>query len=364
MASTGSKPVIFSGHEDFRLRIVLSTLSGRSVKITGIRSEDLEPGLRDYEVSFLRLIEQLTNGSLIEISYTGTTIIYKPGLLIGGTHTHTCPLTRGIGYFIEPVLLLAPFGKKATNITFHGITSSSTDLGVDTIRTAVFPVLQRFGIERSELRIVKRGAPPLGGGEVHLSMPHLILHPTTLHATYTPEISKIRGIAYSTRVSPASVNRIVEAAREVLRPTQCETFIYTDVARGDESGKSPGFGVTIVAETKAGWAFTAEGIAGAGETPEDLGKATAAKLLEEISLGGVVCRNQVSLAMVLMVLGKEDIGRICIGAGVVDEKFVRTLRMIKKFWGVEVLIREQNGGDELICSVKGTGFVSASKKIA
>lgn len=46
MASTGSKPVTFTGHEDFRLRIVLATLSGRAVKISNIRSDDLEPGLR------------------------------------------------------------------------------------------------------------------------------------------------------------------------------------------------------------------------------------------------------------------------------------------------------------------------------
>lgn len=363
MASTGSKPVSFTGHDDFRLRIVLSTLSGRAVKISGIRSDDLEPGLRDYEVSFLRLIEAVTNGSLIEISYTGTTVIYRPGLIIGGTHTHKCPLTRGMGYFIEPMLLLAPFGKKALSLTLTGITSSELDLGVDTIRTAVFPVMQKFGIDRQELRIVKRGAPPLGGGEVHLSLPHLVLQPSTIHATSTPEINKIRGISYSTRVSPASVNRIVEAAREVFKPTKCETFIYTDVARGDESGKSPGFGVTIVAETKTGWAFTAEGIATPGLVPEDLGRHSAAKLLEEVSLGGVVGRNQVQMAIIYMVLGKEDIGRLCLGKNVVDAKFVRLLRAVKSFWGIEALIREQNDS-EIICSIKGSGFVSSSKKIA
>lgn len=363
MASTGSKPVAFTGHDDFRLRITLATLSGRAVKISGIRSDDLEPGLRDYEVSFLRLIEAVTNGSLIEISYTGTTVVYRPGLIIGGTHTHKCPLSRGMGYFIEPMLLLAPFGKKPLSLTLTGITSSQLDLGVDTIRTAVFPVMQRFGIDRQELRIVKRGAAPLGGGEVHLSLPHLVLQPTTVHATSAPEINKIRGIAYSTRVSPAAVNRIVEAAREVLKPTRCETFVYTDVARGEESGKSPGFGVTLVAETKAGWAYTAEGVGAAGGVPEDLGKLVAAKLLEEVSLGGVVGRNQVQMAIVYMVLGKEDIGRLCLGRDVVDAKFVRLLRAVKAFWGIEALIREE-GDNELICSIKGSGFVSSSKKIA
>jgi RNA 3'-terminal phosphate cyclase-like protein len=250
-------------------------------------------------------------------------------------------------------------------ISFKGITSSKLDIGVDTIRTSIFPVLQKFGIDRQELRIVNRGSEPLGGGEVVLSCPHLVLQPNTLHALSTPAVDKIRGIAYSTRVSPASVNRIIESARQVLKRTGCETFIYSDVARGEESGKSPGFGVTIVAETKNGWAISCEQVASSGSVPEDLGYEAALKLLEQISYGGVVGKNQIELAIVLMILGKEDIGRIIVGKEVVDAKVVRLLRCIKSFWNLEVVFKELSDNEnELLLSVKGTGFVSASKKIA
>ena len=36
----------FSGHEHLRTRLVLSLLSGKSLKVTGIRSQDKDPGLR------------------------------------------------------------------------------------------------------------------------------------------------------------------------------------------------------------------------------------------------------------------------------------------------------------------------------
>ncbi|ODQ68013.1 18S rRNA biogenesis protein [Nadsonia fulvescens var. elongata DSM 6958] len=361
--SSNKNILVLTGHEDFRRRLVMSTLSGKAVKITQIRSEDTEPGLRDYEVSFLRLMESITNGSVIEISYTGTTILYKPGLIVGGTFTHNCPLSRSVGYYIEPVLLMAPFGKKATDITFKGITSGEKDLGVDIIRTSIFPVMQKFGIDRQELRIVKRGSMPKGGGEVKLHLPHLVLQPQTLHATKTPQITKLRGISYSTRVSPATVNRMIESARAVLKPTGCETFIYSDVARGEDSGLSPGFGIALVAETKAGWNISVEGIGAAGSVPEDLGAEIARKLLEEISVGGVLSRNQLEMGIIYMVLGKEDIGRVKIGKGSIDERFVRLLRDIKAFWGIELRIKEDDDG-ELIVTVRGTGFVSASKKIA
>ena len=84
--------VTFSGPELFSYRLALSFLSGRPVKITSIRSNDTNPGLKgrknamyasvplelmldcgsaDYEVSLLRLLEKVTNGTVIEISYTG-----------------------------------------------------------------------------------------------------------------------------------------------------------------------------------------------------------------------------------------------------------------------------------------------------
>jgi RNA 3'-terminal phosphate cyclase-like protein len=173
------------------------------------------------------------------------------------------------------MLILAPFGKKALTLTLHGITTTDKDIGVDCIRAAMFPVMEKFGIMRQELRIVKRGSSPDGGGEVVLHMPHLVLQPNTIHALNPNKITRIRGVAYSTRISPASVNRIVDAARDVLKDTLVDTFIYSDAARGDEAGKSPGFGVTIVAETKAGWPIVAEGVGTKGSVPEDLGRDVA-----------------------------------------------------------------------------------------
>lgn len=361
MSSTTNKPVTFSTTQDFRTRLVLSTLCGRPIRITQIRSNDTDPGLKDYEVSFLRLLEAITNGSAIEISYTGTTVIYKPGIIVGGEHTHHCPLTRGIGYYIEPLLILGAFGKKELKITFKGITSSSKDLGVDTIRTAFFPVLEKFGYIDPQLKIVKRGAEPKGGGEAILTM-RAIKQPNTLHATDTPQVVKIRGIAYSTRVSPDSVNRIVDAARTVLRPTGVDTHIYTDVARGNDCGLSPGFGVTIVAEAKNNFTVSAEGVGAAGVVPEDVGTRVAQQLLEEISKSGAVTKSQIPMTLIMMLLGKEDLGRLVIGKNSVDERLVRLLRYIKQLWNNEILLR-QHSDTEIMCSVKGTGFISAAKRV-
>ena len=59
------------GSQHFRQRLVLATLTGRAVRIDDIRARDISPGLKDFEASFLRLLEKLTDGCLVEINETG-----------------------------------------------------------------------------------------------------------------------------------------------------------------------------------------------------------------------------------------------------------------------------------------------------
>lgn len=363
--SSRSNITVFQGTRNFRLRLILSTLSGKPIKIEKIRSDDLNPGLKDYEVSFLRLLEAVTNGGRIEISYTGTTVIYHPGLIIGGEYTHVCPDSKPVGYFIEPLLYIAPFSKKTFSIMFKGITASKTDSGIEALRWGLLPIMEKFGVRDAAIHTLKRGSPPNGGGEVHLVVNSKIQRPLTMHATDAPKISAIRGVAYCTRVSPSIVNRMIDSARDVLRPIGCEVDITADVWRGENSGKSPGFGITLVAESKKGWRFFSEGIGGAGEVPEDLGTKIAYELLEEISKSSIVGRNQLPLSIVYMVIGSEDIGRLRISKDQIDEEFIWLLRDIKSIFGTEVFLKEEDDDSgDFIATVKGVGFTNTSKKIA
>lgn len=371
-AAVKTKMVTLEGHRNLRLRLVLATLSGKPIKIVKIRSEDMNPGLRDHEVSFLRLLESVTNGTHIEISYTGTTVIYKPGIITGGQLTHNCPNTKPIGYYVEPMLYLAPFSKKKFSIVFRGLTAltDSHDAGIDALKWGILPVMEKFGVREVALHINKRGSPPLGGGEVHLVCDSLIAQPLTIHALDVPKISAIRGVAYCTRVSPSVVNRIVDAARQVLRPTGVEVNITADAWRGEQSGKSPGFGVTLVAELKKGWRIFAEAVGAAGLLPEELGEMVAYQLLEEINSSGSFGRNQLKIALAYMAIGKEDIGRIKLHKLQIDADLVWVLRDIQAIVGPEAYLKDGQDdidpeeADYMTCTMKGIGFTSVSKKIA
>ena len=103
---------VYEGCNFFRQRIFLSTLSGIPVQIQNIRSYEEEPGIREFEASFLRLLDKLTNGTKIEVNETGTGITYMPGLLVGGEFEHDCSNEKSLGFYLEGIIPLGPFCKK------------------------------------------------------------------------------------------------------------------------------------------------------------------------------------------------------------------------------------------------------------
>ncbi|KAI6132116.1 18S rRNA biogenesis protein [Pisolithus croceorrhizus] len=283
--------ISYSGHQYLRQRL--------AVRIEKVRSEDENPGLTDYEVSLLRLLEKVTNGTVVEISVTA-----------GGPVTHDCPLSRSIGYFLEPL--------------------------ADLIRTVTLLHLQLFGISDGlELRIKRRGAPPCSSAQV-------VKQVTTVNFIEPGKIKRIRGIAHAVRVSPQFSNRMIDAAR------------------------SPGYGLSLLAESTTSAIHCAEVVSQPGGTPEDVALLASRALLSEIRQGGCVDRKHQCLVLLMMVLGSEDVGRCRMGEPTV--RTVQFLRDIRDFFGTSFKIVPANPSDpsctELMYSCYGTGYVNVNRTLA
>lgn len=405
MPDAQSEFLRFEGHRSFAKRLTLSTLTGRPIHIAKIRSTSpTNPGLSPNEVSFLRLLEAVTNGSSMQISFTGTTITYHPGLITGTIPgqgaaegdiiEHQLPptITRGITYFLMPLCLLAPFAKAHMNVRFSGsgvITSAteSGDVSIDTFRTAVLPLFGLFGIPpaRIELRVLQRSCAGPGGkgggGIVELRFASQVRLPKTLHLNRSPgRVKRIRGVAYATGVSASNNNRMIHSAREILNPFVNDIHIAAQydqaplVSTGDKAGSKRrlgiGYGLSLVAESNAtGVIYSADVVVppGGGEVPEDIGKQCALQLLETISQGGCVTQSSASTLLTLMAMGSEDVGRVRVGKEVIGtEEMVVLARDLRTFgassWGLRDVESDDSG--DIIISVKGTGVGNVGRKIA
>ncbi|XP_042383540.1 probable RNA 3'-terminal phosphate cyclase-like protein isoform X2 [Zingiber officinale] len=341
------------GSFHFRQRLLLATLSTKAILIEDIRSDETSPGLRSHEVSLLRLIEKISDDCSVEINETGTKLRYKPGVLVGGKYlVHDCGLSRSIGYFLEPLILLGLFGKKALSITLK---------------------------EGLELKIVNRGAPPLGGGEIILGVP---IVPTGLTATHWVDegmVKSIRGVTFSTRVSPQIGSRMIYAARGIFNRFIPDVHIFTDHRSGPSGGRSPGYGVSLVAETTTGCLISTD-IAISHPKPEDMdtmedsyekpemlppedvGVQVASILLGEIEQGGVVDSTHQGLVFLLCALCPPDVSKVRVGK--LTPYGIETLRNIRDFLDVKFVIKPDPTTNTVILKCVGCGMKNLSRKVA
>eukprot|EP01135_Chromosphaera_perkinsii_P001440 Nk52_evm8s169 gene=Nk52_evmTU8s169 len=368
--SSSSQATKYRGAAFFRQRLILSTLSGRPMKISHIRSapskdqeglDSYNPGLSGSEIKLLKLFDLLCNGSSTVISDTGTTLLYKPGSIVGGSglvfdcgaaeqngedsdHQET---VRGVSYYAEAVLCIAPFAKKDVQITLRGVTNGvNGDLSVDSLRTVVLPVLRQFGVSRNgggddsadfHLKITKRGAFPKGGGEIQLKCP-VVRELNPVELMDFGKIKRVRGIAYTTRCSPQNANRMVDSSRGVLNNLLPDVYIFTDHYKGADSGLCPGYGINLVAETTTGCLLFSERNGAAGCLPEEIGKAVSYDLFEEVANGGCVSSNVQWMVLLWMVLCPEDVSRVRMGTKLTDYS-VQMLRHIRDFFGVTFKVK-------------------------
>ncbi|KEH21103.1 RNA 3-terminal phosphate cyclase-like protein, putative [Medicago truncatula] len=232
------------GSQSFRQRLLLSTLSSTPITIEDIRPNQTYSGLAKHEISLLRLFDTVSDGCIVEIYETGTKLKYKPGTIMGGrvNHPFQCDVSRSIGYYLEPLIVLCLFAKEPLNIRLKGITNDSKDPSVDTFKSAAFHILKRFGVdfEAMSLKIESRGLPPNGGGEVVLSLP-IVQSLTAVNWIDEGFVKKIRGVTFSTKVSSQFETSMIRAARGVVNPLVSDVHIFTDHRTGPPAGKYDSF---------------------------------------------------------------------------------------------------------------------------
>lgn len=465
----------FQGSSLLRHHIVFSLLSKRPIRITHIhdgedpsiptpqeRSEgsqaffnsDSSPagnrvssastgpaiGLKVHEVNFLKLIARLTSGTVMSTADQNTTLVFQPGMIIGGTFSHSLPAAsaqeaedgselsgyqrssgrisfsesttqRSVSYLMEAILLLLPFAKYDSRICFEGATQSVWDLSVDTIRTVTLRWLQLFGVT-SQLRVIRRGAPPGGGGAVELEvrsvrrLKSVRISPglsssseakenalgalSKANVSHRGRVRRVRGIAFASRTAGDLPQRAATAAKGILLSLLPDVYVVTDTdaagkkrptrsSNAEESDDQPpipahirsacsGYGLLLVADTtNSTCLLSQETVARPGEAPEDVGERCARLLLDEVLEGGAVDRHHQLFVLSLMALGPDEISISRLGHRLTPSA-VSGLLLLEKYFGVKCAIKSEPSfaGPDLppstLVTCMGSNLINVSKK--
>lgn len=171
----------------------------------------------------------------------------------------------------------------------------------------------------------------------------------------------------------------MEAAKSVLLNFIPDIYIYTDQNKGKLSGKSPGYGIQLGAETNSDVFYNADGVSEAISNsntnptiPEDLGHSVANKLIEEIYRGGCVDSSCQWLVTLFMALSQKDVSKFV--TGILSEYTVAMLQHLKDFFDVTFKINyhredltenvyEEVESPKVSLTCVGVGFKNTNKRI-
>lgn len=322
----------FSSAEDLRTKLTLATIASKHITI-----ETPSSRLEEHEVAFAKLICNVSDGTSLTISPTGTKMVFKPGMLRGGDVAFACPLTRGVGYYLEYFILIAMFCKFQLRLTLTGVTNDNYTLSVDTIREVTIPQVAFFCAEKEDLYldIKSRGFMPGGGGEVIL----VVRPQDKLKSVDYSKLSifeEVRGCCVSANLPTALPNRAITAAKGEILKVLANVHMAADYCQKRRSGNSRGFGVSLWAKTYSGALVSADlftdTVTEDLADPEAMGLFVARVLLREIQYMGAPDLRHQPIILLFMACTIEDVSKCRLGP--LTERSVRTLRLINEILGV------------------------------
>ena len=315
----------FKGSNLFRLKIAYSFLLNRPIRISDIRP---------------------SNGTKIHINQTGTMLTLIPGTITnkyGTEFSFDCDKSRCITYYAEGILPISLYGKESLHIILNGITNNSIDNSVDSFKMSTCVLLQKLVIgDTVEFKILKRGVLPNGEGSVSFKIP-IITGLAPFDWNKEGKIKRIRGVAFTSKLGASFTSMMIDTCRGVLNNFLPDVWIAVDNYKSKDLDKiSPGYGISLTAETKEGFALSTDMINDNDNlrmNANDLSKECTLKFLNDIYKSGCINCNNQSIFLFLMALSEKNYVSY-MKVGKISEQTREVLRFIYKYLGVKFNIRE------------------------
>ena len=154
-----------------RTALALSAYTGKSFEVKNIRAGRKVPGLKAQHLSAIEILKELCDAKTNEIAIGTTSLRFIPNKIKSGIFEVDIGTAGSISLVLQALILPSMFAPGKVTLIIKGGTCGKWQASVDYIQNVLFPHLQRFA--KLELKVLKRGYFPRGGGEVKVEItPH------------------------------------------------------------------------------------------------------------------------------------------------------------------------------------------------
>ncbi|MBN1860121.1 MAG: RNA 3'-terminal phosphate cyclase [Candidatus Thermoplasmatota archaeon] len=319
------------GGQIIRTAVALSVLTKQPIEITNIRAGRPNPGLRPQHYTALLCIRDICDAEVQGLSVHSTHLIFKSHNIKPGKYTFDIG-TAGSMILVFQACLLSAFHTPAPlTITLRGGTDVRWAPSWDYFASVFLPLISKMGI-KTEIKLIKRGYYPTGGGEATLT-----IHPVDTILPFVVDepqtFTDMAGIVHRANLPDHISTRMKHAAIKTAIRQNLRANIQIDAA----SSSSSGTGITV-------WSTSDSTILGStvlGEKAipaEAVGEMAANQLVQEIRSGATIDRHAFDQVLPYFVLGPKE--SVCL-IREMSNHAKTNMWLIKHFFNVDFEVTSQ-----------------------
>jgi RNA 3'-phosphate cyclase len=152
-----------------RTALALSTLTGKPFTVNNIRAGRPKPGLKAQHLHAIKALTEMCGATTNNIELGSTELEFTPHNIKKGIYNVDIGTAGSITLLLQALILPSLFAPGKVTLRIKGGTAGKWAASVDYLQNILLPQLQRF-VEKIELKILKRGYYPKGGGEIKLEI--------------------------------------------------------------------------------------------------------------------------------------------------------------------------------------------------
>ncbi len=290
-----------AGGQIARTALALSSLTGQAFRVTKIREARKDPGLKAQHVHCVKALQQLCNAKAEGAEIGSRELLYVPGKISAKNMKIDIGTAGSVTLLLQAVLLPCMFAQKTHTLTLVGGTDTQWSMPIDYLTNVLVPQYRRVcGLE---VKLMKRGYYPKGGGQVELTIKPEIkrnefetfeafqaaLKHKAFNLLKQGQLISIKGVSHASKnLAKAQVaERQANAAKQMLTKLKVPIEITTEYA----DTLSAGSGITLWAiystdkediDAENPIRLGADALGEPGKPAELVGSEAAQKLLKEI----------------------------------------------------------------------------------
>lgn len=157
------------GGQIVRTSLTLSLLTGRGLRLDGVRAGRKKPGLLRQHLTAARAAAAISHGSSTDAELGARRLSFRPGTVRGGTYEFAVGTAGSALLVLQTILLPLCLADSPSRVTLEGGTHNPWAPTFEFLDRVFLPVLQRFG-PRVRATLERPGFYPAGGGRLQVDI--------------------------------------------------------------------------------------------------------------------------------------------------------------------------------------------------